>query len=106
MPRKRASKTSATAQQKLKDVDVVFSALANASRRHILLVLHYRGGELTAGEIAGRFGCSWPTTTRHLGVLRDAGLIEVEQQGRQRIYRLNRKRLEGVAARWLENFQP
>ncbi len=84
----------------------MFSALANTSRRHILLVLHYRGGEMTAGEIAGRFGCSWPTTTRHLGVLRDAGLLEVEQQGRQRIYRLNRDRLERVATGWLENFEP
>ncbi len=104
MARKRASKPS-TAQRTLEDVEAVFSALATSSRRHILLVLHYRGGEMTAGEIAGRFGCSWPTTTRHLGVLRDAGLVEVEQQGRQRIYRLNRNRLE-VALRWLENFAP
>ena len=104
MARKRPSKPS-TAQRNLEDVEAVFSALANTSRRHILLVLHYRGGEMTAGEIAGRFGCSWPTTTRHLGVLRDAGLVEVEQQGRQRIYRLNRTRLE-VAVGWLENFAP
>ena len=61
---------------------------------------------MTAGEIAGRFGCSWPTTTRHLGVLRDAGLVEVEQQGRRRIYRLSRDRLERVAVHWLQNFQP
>ena len=105
MARKRASKPS-VALRNLRDVEEVFSALGNASRRHILLVLHYRGGEMTAGEIAGRFGCSWPTTTRHLGVLREAGLVEVEQQGRQRIYRLSRDRLEKVAAQWLENFQP
>ena len=105
MARQRARKKSA-AERDLEDVDAVFSALANASRRHILLVLQYRGGAMTAGEIAGRFGCSWPTTTRHLGVLRDAGLVEVEQQGRQRIYRLSRDRLTSVAAHWLENFQP
>ncbi len=105
MARKRASKPS-VARRKLEDVEAVFSALGNASRRHILLVLHYRGGEMTAGEIAGRFGCSWPTTTRHLGVLRDAGLVEVEQQGRQRIYRLSHERLDKVAVHWLANFRP
>ena len=55
------------------------------------------------GEIAGRFGCSWPTTTRHLGVLRDAGLVDVEQRGRQRIYRVDRGRLR-IATDWLERF--
>lgn len=91
------------AEQDLEDIRVVFAALANASRRHILLVLQFRGGEMTAGEIAGRFGCTWPTTTRHLGVLRDAGLVGVEQRGRQRIYRVNRDRLR-IATGWLESF--
>lgn len=94
------------ARRELEDLEAVFGALANASRRHILLVLHFRGGEMTAGEIAGRFGCSWPTTTRHLGVLLKAGLVDVEKQGRQRTYRLNRERLSQVPGRWLENFRP
>ena len=55
---------SSSAEQALAAVDAVFGALAHASRRHILLVLHYRGGEMTAGDIARRFECSWPTTTR------------------------------------------
>ena len=87
---------TASARQRLADVEAVFGALAHASRRHILLVLHYRGGEMTAGEIAGRFECSWPTTTRHLRVLQEAGLVEMEQQGRQRIYRLNRQHLRAT----------
>ena len=95
---------SARARQRLADVDAVFAALAHASRRHVLLVLHYRGGSMTAGEIAGRFECSWPTTTRHLRVLEDAGLVEVENQGRQRVYRLNRARLQKVCGSWLETF--
>jgi DNA-binding transcriptional ArsR family regulator len=89
------------AETRLADVDSVFKALAHASRRHVLLVLHFRGGEMTAGEIAGRFGCSWPTTTRHLRVLEDAGLVRVEKRGRERIYRLDRERLEDVAGGWL-----
>ena len=92
------------AAQFLADVDAVFGALAHASRRQILLVLHYRGGEMTAGDIAARFDCTWPTTTRHLGVLVDAGLIDKHQSGRQRLYRLNRERLSKVTSGWLESF--
>ena len=95
-----SGKPASKAERDLKEVDVVFAALANASRRHILLVLYFRGGEMTAGEIAGRFGCTWPTTTRHLGVLRAAGLIDAEQRGRQRIYSLNRNRFR-IATGWL-----
>lgn len=89
------------AETRLADVDSVFKALAHASRRHILLVLHFRGGEMTAGEIASRFGCTWPTTTRHLRVLHEAGLVLVEKRGRERIYRVDRERLADVAGGWL-----
>jgi DNA-binding transcriptional ArsR family regulator len=92
-------------EQALADLEAVFTALAHSSRRHILLVLHYRGGAMTAGEIASRFACAWPTTTRHLGVLVDAGLITVERQGRERLYRLNAARLEVVAGQWIKNFK-
>lgn len=89
-----------SAARELEDYEAVFHALAHPSRRHVLLVLHFRGGEMTAGAIAARFECSWPTTTRHLGVLVDAGLITVERRGRARVYRLARERLE-VVRRWL-----
>lgn len=79
----------------------VFTALAHASRRHILMVLRARGDRATAGEIARRFSCSWPTTTRHLRVLEDAGLVRAERQGRERVYELDRARLERVVGGWL-----
>jgi len=56
---------------------------------------------MTAGELAGRFSHSWPTTTRHLGVLTAAGLIEVEAHGRERHYLLDRHHLRGVTGLWL-----
>lgn len=59
---------------------------------------------MTAGEIAARFECSWPTTTRHLRSLVDAGLIRVEPEGRRRIYSLDRERLRRVTGEWLANF--
>lgn len=84
----------------------VFAALAHPSRRHILLTLQFRGGEMSAGEIAERFGCSWPTTTRHLNILRQAGLIAVKKRGRERIYTLEHERLQGVVGDWLAWFKP
>jgi DNA-binding transcriptional ArsR family regulator len=64
------------------------------------LTLHFRGGSATAGEIAARFEHAWPTTTRHLQVLEEAGLLEHERDGRTRRYVLNRERL-GLVAEWL-----
>jgi DNA-binding transcriptional ArsR family regulator len=82
----------------------VFGALAHASRRHILLVLHARGDRVNAGEIAARFACSWPTTTRHLRVLERAGLVRTRRVGRERFYELERETLLAVAGGWLRHF--
>ncbi len=98
MSRLRASK------RRLDDWNAVFRALAHESRRQILLILHYRGGSMTAGDVAGRFSCSWPTTTRHLGVLEEAGLVRVKKAGRERVYELDTERLRSVTGDWLRAF--
>jgi DNA-binding transcriptional ArsR family regulator len=85
----------------LDDLDAVFGALGHATRRHILQVLYARNGTMTAGELSGRFAHSWPTTTRHLSVLVDAGLVSVTPVGRERHYRLERQRLGDVVGLWL-----
>jgi DNA-binding transcriptional ArsR family regulator len=59
---------------------------------------------MSAGEIAARFDCSWPTTSRHLGQLERCGLIQVERRGRERVYSLNRARLNGAVGSWLSRF--
>jgi DNA-binding transcriptional ArsR family regulator len=102
---KRARGGRARGLAELEAHDAVFAALAHASRRHILVVLHARGGRVRAGDIASRFACSWPTTTRHLRVLEDAGLVSVEQEGRERFYVLERDRLREVAGDWLAHFR-
>ena len=56
---------------------------------------------MTAGEIAERFSCRWPTTTRHLGVLLQANLVRLEKRGRQRIYQLNAELLQHSVGEWL-----
>lgn len=75
-------------------------ALAHPARRQILLTLHFRSGVATAGEIASRFEHKWPTTTRHLRVLEEAGLLHQERQGRSRVYTLDKKRL-ALLTEWL-----
>ncbi|WP_322752302.1 metalloregulator ArsR/SmtB family transcription factor [Frankia sp. Cas3] len=88
----------------LEELDAIFGALAHRTRRAILSVLHAHGGELTSGAIAGRFDCSWPTTTRHLRQLEEVGLVTVVLHGRERIYQLNTERLHTVPGRWLDRF--
>lgn len=56
---------------------------------------------MTAGDLAARFSHSWPTTTRHLRTLVDAGLVTVERRGRERHYHLQRDRLTAMLALWL-----
>jgi DNA-binding transcriptional ArsR family regulator len=90
----------------LEDIEAVFLALSHQARRHILLILSHLGGELPSGYLASRFHHSWPTTTRHLGVLEKAGLVEVRRHGRSSHYRLNRERLSRVVGGWLDNLRP
>jgi DNA-binding transcriptional ArsR family regulator len=86
------------------ELDAVFATLAHEARRHILAVVWFRGGAMSAGEIAGHFAHSWPTTSRHLRVLEQAGLLEFEKQGRTRLYRLSHARLQIVHG-WLRWFR-
>ena len=83
--------------------EAVFTALAHAARRRILMTLNFAGGTMTAGEIAGVFEHAWPTTTRHLRVLESAGLLAHEKRGRTRVYRIDRRRIE-LARDWLAWF--
>jgi DNA-binding transcriptional ArsR family regulator len=88
-------------RERVETADRIFAALAHPSRRQILLILKFRGGRMSAGEIAERFGCSWPTTTRHLNVLREAELVSVVKRGREREYVLETHRLKDAVGRWL-----
>lgn len=92
------------AEQELSDFEEIFWALSHATRRHVLVVLNSRGGKMLAGDIASRFSCSWPTTTRHLKVLEKAGLVQVTREGREQIYEINKTRL-GIAKKWLTWFE-
>ena len=91
------------AEQRLAELNDVLYAIAHPARRQILMTIHFRGGEMSAGEIAARFRHSWPTTTRHLRVLENAGLVTSEQQGRVRTYSVELRKLNAVQ-QWLNWF--
>ena len=92
------------AASEIRQTETVFNALAHAQRRQILLVLRFSGGQMTAGEIADRFSCSWPTTTRHLKILERAKLVQVKKQGRERVYKLDVPKLRITVSKWLDWF--
>lgn len=94
---------SPDAGARLVALEEVVAALAHPARRQMLLTIHLRG-EMSAGEIAGRFAHAWPTTTRHLRVLEHAGLVRFERQGRRRVYRVEHGRL-GLLTEWLSWFE-
>jgi DNA-binding transcriptional ArsR family regulator len=80
-------------------VDDVAGAIADPVRREILLML--RDEPLSAGQIADRFVISRPAVSRHLRVLREAGLVRDTADGRRRVYALVTAPLDELAG-WLE----
>ena len=83
--------------------EAVFTALAHPVRRRILITLHFQGGSMTAGEIAGMFEHAWPTTTGHIKALEAAGLVRHSRHGRTRVYALEQRRL-ALVSEWLAWF--
>jgi DNA-binding transcriptional ArsR family regulator len=76
----------------------VFEALADPTRRRIVELL--AEDERSAGELAGQFQVSRPAVSKHLRVLREAGVVSVREDAQKRIYRLEPTAL-GRAEGWL-----
>ena len=81
-------------------MDAVAQALADPTRRSILMML--RDGAVSAGALAGAFDISRPAVSRHLRVLREAGLVKDELRGRERLYELELAALAELEAFLLE----
>ncbi|PRX49460.1 ArsR family transcriptional regulator [Prauserella shujinwangii] len=79
-----------------------FEVLAERSRREILDLL--REGERPVGELVDRLALTQPTVSKHLKVLREAGLVEVRQDAQRRWYRLRPEPLAEVDA-WLAPYR-
>jgi len=83
------------------DLDAVFAALADPTRRAILTKL--AGGEASVNELAAPFAMSQPAVSKHLKVLERAGLIERAVDRQRRPARLKAEPM-AAAVRWLEEF--
>ncbi|HEY0616519.1 MAG TPA: metalloregulator ArsR/SmtB family transcription factor [Kribbella sp.] len=79
-----------------------FEVLAEPRRREILDLL--RGGERPVGELVEQLALSQPAVSKHLKVLRDAGLVEVRQDAQRRWYRLRPAPLAEIDA-WLAPYR-
>lgn len=81
-----------------------FTAIADPTRREILDLLR-TNETLPAGDIAGHFSsASRPGISRHLRVLRECGLVNVERAGKTQNYTLNAEPLNAIRDGWLANF--
>ena len=79
-------------------MDLVFKALADPTRREILRLLGK--GEMTAGQLAGRFDMTKPSMSHHFAVLKEADLVSTRREGQQIFYALNATVMQEMAA-WL-----
>jgi DNA-binding transcriptional ArsR family regulator len=80
----------------------MFEVLVEPHRRHILDLL--REGEQTVGDLVSGLGMSQPGVSKHLRVLREAGLVEVRAAGQRRLYRLRTEPLREIDE-WLAPYR-
>lgn len=82
--------------------DRVFRALSDPTRRHILHLL--RGGRQSVGDLANNFNVSRPAISKHLRLLREAGLVKDTPEGTSRLCELNAEPLKAVDS-WLTDYK-
>jgi DNA-binding transcriptional ArsR family regulator len=79
-----------------------FNAVAEPRRRLILDVL--ADGERPVNDLVRELGLNQPQVSKHLRVLREVGAVDVRDQGRQRLYRLNGRALKPIHD-WVSNYE-
>ena len=79
-----------------------FNAVAEPRRRQILDLL--AAGERPVGDLARLLGMSQPLVSKHLRVLREVGAVDVREDGRQRLYRLNGRALKPIHD-WVKEYE-
>jgi DNA-binding transcriptional ArsR family regulator len=79
-----------------------FNAVAEPRRRQILDVL--AAGERPVNDLVRELGLAQPQVSKHLRVLREVGAVDVREQGRQRLYRLNGRALKPIHD-WVQAYE-
>lgn len=85
------------------DDDLVFKALADPSRRHLLDVLYERDGR-TLTELDDELEMTRFGVMKHLKVLEDAGLVTTRKEGREKFHFLNPVPIQQLHSRWIDKF--
>ena len=86
------------------DMDRVFKALADASRRRLLDLLYAEEGQ-TLGALAARLDMTRQAVSQHLAVLEAANLVATVRQGREKLHYLNPVPIHEIHARWIAKFE-
>ncbi|WP_371874587.1 ArsR/SmtB family transcription factor [Undibacterium terreum] len=88
----------------MQEIDKVFKALADPSRRQLLDRLHAKNGQ-ALGELCAGLDMSRQAVTQHLGLLEDANLIAIERQGREKLHFFNPVPIHDIYERWIRKFE-
>ncbi len=80
-----------------------FSAIAEPKRRALIEAL--AGKELTVNQIVALMGWTQPMASKHLGVLKQVGLVSERKEGRYHVYKLNAAKLKPIQE-WVTQFEP
>ena len=86
------------------DEDVVFKALADASRRFLLDLLHERDGQ-TLSELEWELEMTRFGVMKHLKVLEEAGLVITRREGREKLHFLNAVPIRQIHDRWIDKYK-
>lgn len=86
-----------------RDDDLVFRALADASRRELLDRLYLREGQ-TLGELCKGLDMTRPAVAKHLRILEGANLVATRWQGREKLHFINPVPINDIAERWIGKF--
>lgn len=84
--------------------DMVFKALADASRRQLLDRLHEQNGQ-TLSALCEDLEMSRQAVAKHLAILEDANLVSSEKQGREKLHFINPVPINEIAERWINKFE-
>jgi DNA-binding transcriptional ArsR family regulator len=88
----------------MEEMDPVFKALADPSRRLLLDRLHDRNGQ-TLGELCAGLAMTRQAVAQHLALLESANLVAVQWQGRNKIHSFNPVPIHEIYERWIRKFQ-
>lgn len=88
----------------MNEIDKVFKALADPSRRELIDRLHAKNGQ-TLSELCQGLEMARQSVTQHLGLLEDANLISVQRQGREKLHYFNPVPIHEIYTRWIRKFE-